>query len=96
MTQHGGRSYGEDGSHQPAPTAEEPVADRINARVHDVEPTAAQPVVDGAPRRTRRDQLSPSNDAMLALRQPRDPMVDRPNIAITVVWRGKRKVRRHG
>ena len=50
--------------------------DRVDAPMDDVQPPGFAPVCDRAGAKTAADQLSPRNDPMLALDDPRDPILE--------------------
>jgi hypothetical protein len=69
------RAGGENGGHPAALHRQAAMAYGVHARVHDVQPPALYASIDRAPAESQLRQLRARNHAVLALGQPRDPLV---------------------
>src|SRR4051812_11282412 len=69
------------------------MADRVDAAMQDVEPPQAEPPVDRTGADAGVDELAPCDDAVLSLRQVRDPAIDGTNVTFTPAMRRQLLVR---
>jgi hypothetical protein len=84
MTEDGAVARSEDSGHPGAVARQPPVAHRVDAAVHRVQSVALDPMIDGVRAEPARGQLTPRDDAVLALREGRDRLVDRTRVTLTV------------
>ena len=94
MTQNGLGPHGEDGRH-PAPFAgNDAMTDGIDAAVQAVQPTLLDSMLDSAPANAHSVELRAGDDAMLTLRERRDPSVN-ARLSLTVHYRVNRNLVGH-
>jgi hypothetical protein len=87
MTEDGAIARSEDSGHPGAVARQPPVPHRVDAAVHRVQSVALDPMIDGVRAEPARCQLTPGDDAVLALREGRDRLVDRTRVTLTVYFR---------
>jgi hypothetical protein len=87
MAEDGAVARSEDSGHPGAIARQPPVAHRVDAAVHRMQSVALDPMIDGVRAAAARCQLTPRDDAVLALREGRDRLVDRTRVTLTVYFR---------